>query len=55
VLWTAICGFLIDEATLGKGLGNIMIQFLSKAALDRGCKMLGWGYLDWNAPTVEFY
>ena len=55
MLWTAISGLLIDEATLGKGLGNIVIQFLFKAVLDRGCKMLEWGYLDWNAPTIDFY
>ncbi len=50
-----IDGFLIDDALRGKGLGNIMMQFLSKHALDRGCEMLEWGCLDWNAPAIDFY
>ena len=50
-----IDGFLVDESMRGKGLGNIMMQFLSKVALDRGCEMLEWGCLDWNTPAIEFY
>ena len=50
-----IDAFLIDESIRGEGLGNIMMQFLSKTALDRGCEMLEWGCLDWNTPAVEFY
>ncbi|MBL4765981.1 MAG: GNAT family N-acetyltransferase [Colwellia sp.] len=48
-------GFFIDESMRGKGLGNIMMQFLSKTALDRGCEMLEWGCLDWNISAIEFY
>lgn len=50
-----IDGFLIDDSMRGKGLGNIMMQFLSKHALDRGCEMLEWACLDWNTPAIEFY
>jgi len=50
-----IDAFLIDEATRGKGLGNIMMRFLSKTAIDRGCEMLEWGCLDWNTPAIDFY
>lgn len=50
-----IDGFQIDESMRGRGLGNIMMQFLSKTALDRGCEMLEWGCLDWNTPAIEFY
>jgi GNAT superfamily N-acetyltransferase len=50
-----IDGFLIDDSMRGKGLGNIMMQFLSKHALDRGCEMLEWGCLDWNLAAIEFY
>ncbi len=50
-----IDGFYIDESMRGKRLGNIMMQFLSKHALDRGCEMLEWGCLDWNTPAIEFY
>jgi GNAT superfamily N-acetyltransferase len=50
-----IDGFLIDDTMRGKGLGNIIMQFLSKIALERGCEMLEWGCLDWNTSAIEFY
>ena len=48
-------GFLIDDALRFKGLGKIMMSFMSKLALERGCQRLEWGCLDWNAPTLKFY
>ncbi len=50
-----IDGFLIDDSMRGEGLGNIVMQFLSKLAIDRGCELLEWGCLDWNTPAIEFY
>jgi len=45
----------IDDSMRDKKLGNIMMQFLSKYAIDYGCEMLEWGCLDWNTPAIEFY
>ena len=50
-----IDGFLIDDAMRFKGLGKIMMSFMSKLALERGCQRLEWGCLDWNQPTIQFY
>ncbi|MEI8168068.1 MAG: GNAT family N-acetyltransferase [Rhodoferax sp.] len=50
-----IDGFLIDDALRHKGLGKIMMAFMSKLALERGCQRLEWGCLDWNEPTLQFY
>lgn len=50
-----IDGFLIDDAMRFKGLGKVMMAFMSKIALDRGCQRLEWGCLDWNEPTIKFY
>ena len=50
-----IDGFLIDDAMRFKGLGKIMMAFMSRLALARGCQRLEWGCLDWNTPTIEFY
>ncbi|WP_309665447.1 GNAT family N-acetyltransferase [Tabrizicola sp.] len=50
-----IDGFLVDEDFRGSGLGRIMMEFLSREALDRQCEMLEWGCLDWNAPAIRFY
>ena len=32
-----------------------MMAFMSKLAVDRGCKRLEWGCLDWNEPAIKFY
>ena len=50
-----IDALFIDDSMRGKKLGNIMMQYLSKHAIDRGCEMLEWGCLDWNIPAIEFY
>ncbi|HQT47534.1 MAG TPA: GNAT family N-acetyltransferase, partial [Acidocella sp.] len=50
-----IDGFLIDAALRGKGLGQVMLAFMSRLALERGCKRLEWGCLDWNEPAIQFY
>jgi GNAT superfamily N-acetyltransferase len=50
-----IDGFFVDESMRGKGLGKIMMAWLSKLAVERGCKRLEWACLDWNHPTIAFY
>jgi GNAT superfamily N-acetyltransferase len=50
-----IDGFFVDDTMRHKGLGRIMMDFMCTLAADRGCQMLEWGCLDWNAPTIEFY
>lgn len=50
-----IDGFYVDEEHRHRGLGKIMMGFMCRHALDRGCQMLEWGCLDWNAPTIQFY
>lgn len=50
-----IDGFYVDDSIRFKGLGKIMIAFISKLAIDRGCRRLEWGCLDWNEPTIKFY
>ncbi len=50
-----IDALLIDDAKRGKGLGKVIMQFLSKTAIERGCEMLEWGCLDWNTSAIAFY
>ena len=50
-----IDGFLVDDTMRFKGLGKIMMAFMSKLALERGCQRMEWGCLDWNEPTIKFY
>ena len=50
-----IDGFYVDESMRFKGLGKIMMAFMSKVAIERGCQRLEWGCLDWNEPSIKFY
>ena len=50
-----IDGFYIEEEIRFQGLGKIMMSFLSKLAIERGCGRLGLGCLDWNEPSIKFY
>jgi RimJ/RimL family protein N-acetyltransferase len=33
----------------------MLLAEVSRAALERGCRRLGWAVLDWNAPAIGFY
>lgn len=38
-----------------RGLGRLLMAFLAKLALERGCGRFEWWVLDWNAPAIRFY
>ena len=39
----------------GRGIGRILLSYLAKLALERGCGRLEWWVLDWNEPAIRFY
>jgi GNAT superfamily N-acetyltransferase len=39
----------------GRGIGRILLSFLAKIAVDRGCGRLEWWVLDSNEPAIRFY
>lgn len=39
----------------GKGIGQIMLSYLAKLAVERNCGRLEWWCLDWNKPAIKFY
>ena len=45
----------IDEGMRGKGLGTILLAFLSKLGEERGCERIEWCCMDWNEPAIKFY
>ncbi len=45
----------VDQTMRGRGLGKVLMEFMAHEALARGCQMLEWGCLDWNAPAIAFY
>lgn len=47
--------FYIDSEMRGKGIGKVMMEYLSRLAIDRGCARLEWFCLNWNTPSRMFY
>lgn len=45
----------VKEAARGKGLGKILLSFMARLAVERGCGRLEWWCLDWNKPSIDFY
>lgn len=39
----------------GRGIGEILLAFLARTAVERGCGRLEWSVLDWNEPAIRFY
>lgn len=50
-----IDGFYVDEAYREHGFGKQMMKYMANLALQRGCKRLEWGCLDWNESALNFY
>jgi len=39
----------------GLGIGKILLSYLARLAVERGCGRLEWWVLDWNEPAIRFY
>ena len=39
----------------GRGIGRVLLSYLAKLAVERGCGRLEWWVLDWNEPAIRFY
>ncbi len=39
----------------GQGLGRVMLAWLARLAVERGCRRLDWAVLDWNEPAIALY
>lgn len=39
----------------GQRLGKLLLTYLAKLAVDRGCGRFEWSVLDWNQPAIDFY
>ena len=46
--------FVRPEAR-GRGVGERLLAWLARTALERGCARLDWAVLDWNEPAIGFY
>lgn len=50
-----IDAFYVNESMRGKGIGKQMMEYMSRLALERGCKRVEWVCLDWNTSSIKFY
>jgi len=39
----------------GRGVGQRLLNWLAREAVERGCGRLEWAVLDWNEPAIRFY
>ncbi len=39
----------------GRGIGKALLAQVAALSVDRGCRLLYWHVLDWNAPSIAFY
>ena len=39
----------------GRGIGRLLLSFLARLAVERGCGRLEWWVLDSNEPAIRFY
>jgi len=45
----------VKPALRGRGVGELLLAFLAKLAVERGCGRFEWAVLDWNEPAIRFY
>ena len=39
----------------GKGIGRVLLAYIARLAMERGCQRLEWSVLNWNEPAIGFY
>jgi len=45
----------VIPALRGHGIGKILLSYLARLSVERGCGRLEWWVLDWNEPAIRFY
>lgn len=45
----------VEEQHRGAGLGRVLMQYVARIAVERGCGRFEWAVLDWNQPAIGFY
>jgi GNAT superfamily N-acetyltransferase len=45
----------VDPEARGAGYGKMLMAYLARLAVERGCGRFEWSVLNWNEPSIEFY
>ena len=43
------------EEHRGMGFGRVLLAYLARLAVEKGCGRLEWSVLDWNEPSIGFF
>ena len=46
--------FVVPEHR-GGGIGRMLLAYLARLAVERGCGRMEWAVLDWNRDAIKFY
>ena len=58
--WKARNGLYLEDLYItpdqrGSGAGRLMLRYLARVAIEKGCARFEWSVLDWNAPAIRAY
>ena len=47
--------FVVTESHRRFGVGQMLFDAFVEEGRNRGCRLVKWQVLDWNAPAIQFY
>ena len=58
--WQARNGLYLEDLYItpdqrGSGAGRLMLRYLARIAVEKGCGRFEWSVLDWNEPAIKAY
>jgi len=58
--WQARNGLYLEDLYVtpeqrGTGAGRLMLRYLARIAVEKGCGRFEWSVLDWNEPAIKAY
>lgn len=58
--WQARNGLYLEDLYItpeqrGTGAGRLMLRYLARIAVEKGCGRFEWSVLDWNEPAIKAY
>jgi GNAT superfamily N-acetyltransferase len=58
--WQCLPGIWLEDLYVSpahrrSGVGAVLLAWVARAAVERGCGRLEWAALDWNDPALSFY
>jgi GNAT superfamily N-acetyltransferase len=45
----------VEPRFRGLGIGKLLLEYLARVAVERGCGRMEWSVLNWNETAIRFY